>query len=167
MSESLHPHEKPGKTDGAEPMSFEQLDPSKVERYELLEQFLSQCRDPSLRGSEQVADFIVSTLGSGPDQPWGYQLHLLKADVIDFDEDYLEDKLQHDEIFARIYGLILITKPRVGYKEGVNIERKALLELLDLRAGVTTRFDQNRLTNERNESGWDEVLNKIVPPVRS
>lgn len=166
MTESLHPHGHKGKIDNVTPITQEvdeSIDPSELERHKLLEQFLSQCRHPSLHGSEATSAFIVSTLQSGPDQPWGHKLKQLKVDVTEFDDTYFEQMRIQDEIFALIYKLIIQTEASFGGNEGKSIVRKALLELFDLRAGVTAQFDRSQLTNERNEGGWSVVLDKVVP----
>jgi hypothetical protein len=162
MDESSQPHRHIEKTDNITPIEDDRLDPNELERHELLEQFLSQCGHPSLPGGEQVSTFIVSTLRSSPDEPWGYLLQDLKVDVFGFGEQYFDDMREQDAIFARIYELIIETKDRVARGESMSMTRKALLELLDLRAGVAAQFDRSQLMNERNETKWSKVLDKVI-----
>lgn len=160
MAKPLHPHENKGNMGNFTPTDDERLDPSELERYELLEQFLSQCRHPGLKAGDQVSDFIVSTLRSGPENPWGYHLKQLQSDL---DIQTVEEMGNQDEIYARILELIMYTKANVVRGEGISIVRKALFELLDLRAGVISQFDKKLLMNERNEMGWNDTLDKVVP----
>lgn len=160
MTESLHPHENKGNEDDVMSREAKRLDPSDLERHKLLEQFLSQCNHPGLKEGDEVADFIISTLRSGPDDPWGYSLVQLKSD---FDIETAEEMTQHDAIYARILDLIIQTKAKAVPEEGISLVRKALLELMDFRSGIIAQFDRKLLMNEQNENRWNRVLDKVVP----
>lgn len=139
------------------------LDPSELPHEDILIDFLFQCNDRNVSQPDALAEFIVSTLGDHADEGTSRaDLQRLAVDILSFDEEYTDELRLNDDVLNKIYDMILRTRQRsVDGKTGLTPQRKALLYLLDLRAGVDARYDR-KTTDEPIEQLWHTLLNKLA-----
>lgn len=124
----------------------------------VIEQFLSDCNDPSVEKGEPLAAFILAALsGSSSDE----RTAALRATRLSPSDDQFETLVASDDVFKVIFELLVKAKKLVGRGESMSQERKALIELIDLRAGEVLVAEA--VTDEINDGQWREVLAKLFP----
>ena len=141
-------------------------DPSELSDDEIHQYFLSQCRHPSASAhSDTLGEFIQSLLGniqgedsSSTQQIWRDRLEALKADIDGFQPDVAKRIVQGDEVLQEMHRLAIATREKAA---DLHEERRALMYLRDLRAGVISRD----LVRDKQTEQWKELLKKLFPHV--
>lgn len=173
MSESLHigPHSddepiaevlRPDFTGRS--TSSESIKPNELSDKDIVDQFLSQFSHPSAyRQSSELGEYIQDVLGSRnassiteTDVAWRARIRGLMINVDDLHDDELDQLLNIDEVLKELYDTLKSTRDRA--KE-LREERKALLLLRELRAGVTLgNIDTSEYDNQR----WHSLVRRLA-----
>lgn len=157
MSESMRSHEEPIDESFDERVvtddSSELLSSAEV----ITGQFLTQCRHASVAPKEDVASFILASLSDETDDEF---IHELRRQPIDTTDEQFDTLLETDEVFFELYDLAIRLKSIVGRGESMSTERKALIALMDLRAGEVIRSHGEAT---ENSSAWRAVIAKLFP----
>ena len=80
---------------------------------------------------------------------------------MDTDDEQFKRLLEEDPVFFTIYDLALRLKTIVGRGEAMSRERKALIALMDLRAGETLLGEDP--ADDSNDESWRAVMSKLFP----
>lgn len=173
MSEILHrgsnPEEEPSAkvyrpNFGQQYVSPEYIQPDELSDVEIVDQFLAQLSHPSARRqSSELGEYLQSVLGgrnssnmTEEDEAWRSRITGLMIDVDELHDDELTQLLATDEVLRELYDSLRATKEKA--KE-LKEERRALLLLRELRAGITMR---NIPTSEFHEQRWHSLVNRLV-----
>lgn len=158
MSESMRSHDEPaqGPFLEADPTN-ETLDSPDTVRI-VVGQFLTQCRHSAIAEKEPLAEFILAALNEVPSDDWSKELQGYQLDT---DDEQFKRLLEEDTVFFTIYDLALRLKTIVGRGEAMSKERKALIALMDLRAGETLLGEEPSI--DSNDDSWQVVIAKLFP----
>ena len=85
----------------------------------------------------------------------------LKIYKIDTYDEQFKRLLEEDPVFFTIYDLALRLKTIVGRGEAMSRERKALIALMDLRAGEALLGEDSSM--DSNDDSWQVVIAKLFP----
>lgn len=154
MSESLRFQPENEPKDSAVPAAEVQLN----ESYSgvVIEQFLNQCRHSSLQSGDDLAQFIVSALRDYSDDEWVKSLQDL---MLEADDDSYESLRAEDEVYAKIVALLEAGRAKAVKGEPMSMQRKALIQLQDLRAGQVATVEE--ASSDRILASWHEILGKL------
>ncbi len=161
MSESMRSYneiEQGGGVDVPRPNPLESPASSELSPSVVVEQFLTQCRHTSVKPKEELAEFILASLSDAAPDEW---TALLQSSRISPDDNQFEALVASDRVFIDIFNLLVRTKQVVGRGESMSKERRALIELMDLRAGEVLTAEA--VVDEPNHEHWKEVLAKLFP----
>lgn len=122
----------------------------------IIEQFLNQCRHGSIETSEQLASFILEALSKASEDGWTRDL---QAQKLDPDTEQYEHLLENDAVYVEMFEWAIFTKRLVGRGDAMSVERKAFLQLWELRAGevMGTLIPPDTL----HDDTWRIVINKL------
>lgn len=140
------------------PTDSERIDPRELPVSAIIRQFLSQGIHPSVGKGEPVAEYIIFTLGGSSSDEWAEILKEQKLYVNDAQFDAL---IETDKIFE-----LIVTDLRRSIKdtpkgERMSLPRRALMELMELRAGENLRALGR--PDADNDDSWNQLLHKLSP----
>ena len=139
------------------PVSGFESEGRELEPAVVVEQFLNQCQHTNAGTRANLAEFILAALKETPESDWVKILQAQK--VVPEDEDYIR-LMKEDKIYEGISTLSHRTRPMVGHGNVLALERKALIELMELRAGQSLAAGDPSALQHLDQK-WGAVIDKL------